>query len=1259
MALQFLNNGVFSGNISATYNSSTISTPRVIIQADGTLDWGQVRDYGTLTWDYGYAKIVGQSGKGLLFEVNGGTDALTIDTSANATFAGNIVMANAKILYTDDIRASTGPMAVGPTGNSPLTLRSNGTTRLTIGSAGLATFSSTPIVLTRSAGDNTTYAASTAFVTTAVAAVPLGDYVTLATAQTITAAKTFTADVNVGAASTNGAGVHLMYSTTHPEIRIQAGENGTDAFTIYNTATNPDAVQFFINNNLGSSHLGNARGALKLESSSGVVLTLSGSDATFDGNVLVGSDSSLLLSNNATVSAYAGTNDSLYLNSKGSGIVRVNFAGGTGGFEVYAGGTNSIFDVSTAGNGTFAGDLTVSGGDIILGSTGRIQGVDTVSASTDAANKLYVDNAVAGVPQGDITAVVAGDYLTGGGTSGSVTLNGDNTKLAHIVDSANASVTAGWITVAEANTARRAGEIYVTDGESSDHSFIRIDWMRSYADTNFTVINCGGHQNRIQGVRVLQETADATYGKKYLQVKVTATSNYYVIITAPGTIPNYSDFTAVTPVLENTKTGYAVTGAQLEDLQNSSVGTHEGITVGEELYVNGAGNSYFLGNVGIGTTSPSQKLEVVGNIQATGTRSISSSFDADHYMRIESNSSGGILKGTDGGVITTLVRTYGDSYFNGGNVGIGTTNPGYKLEVESGTTPLHLNRTGGATSLIGLDINGTTRGLLGATTTAAFVSYSTAAAPLVTVANTGGVQFNTYGAGTLVTDASGNITVSSGGGAGGPFLPLSAGDSYPLTGNLVIEGNAKVLRLKRDANQSWIQYVGSNDDFIIRDETDGRSAFVAEGGGNVYFPGGNVGIGTTSPNQLLEVANSAGGATISISTDQQPGSQAAKKYMNLDFTGYNNNVMAKIQSWDESSSSGYGNLTFSTRDASNGLSQAMIIDRLGNVGIGTTNPTTSYSKALQIHASGNGSTLRLTDSVSGSGVGSGLELLQYGTDSYIINRESAPMYFLTSSTTQMTILANGNVGIGLTNPTSKLEVTKAASGPVVKFDNTSGTGGSGLEVNGGNGTSFALSVGSYTGNEKFRVQGNGNVGIGTSSPATQLEIFNNNDQPATLRLSTSSTDGSNVAAIISFENGSDIGGVQGRIENIIDSGEDGSTSFKFYTNNTSTPAMTLFNGGSTTIAGAATATNFILSSDKTLKNKIKNIKAKQVDVKWKNFELISEPGIKRSGVIAQELEAKHPEFIRTDKDGLKSVAYIDLLITKIAELEARIKKLEK
>ena len=59
------------------------------------------------------------------------------------------------------------------------------------------------------------------------------------------------------------------------------------------------------------------------------------------------------------------------------------------------------------------GDFTVQGGDITLGGTGRIQGVDTVSANTDAANKLYVDNAISGVP-GE-SYINAATFSTGNG----------------------------------------------------------------------------------------------------------------------------------------------------------------------------------------------------------------------------------------------------------------------------------------------------------------------------------------------------------------------------------------------------------------------------------------------------------------------------------------------------------------------------------------------------------------------------------------------------------------------------------------------------------------------------------------------------------------------------------------------------------------------------------------------------------------------------------------------------------------------------
>ena len=62
---------------------------------------------------------------------------------------------------------------------------------------------------------------------------------------------------------------------------------------------------------------------------------------------------------------------------------------------------------------TTSGRLIITSGDLFLQGTGRIQGVDTVTDSTDAANKLYVDNAISGVPQGTVT---------GTGTSGQIAI---------------------------------------------------------------------------------------------------------------------------------------------------------------------------------------------------------------------------------------------------------------------------------------------------------------------------------------------------------------------------------------------------------------------------------------------------------------------------------------------------------------------------------------------------------------------------------------------------------------------------------------------------------------------------------------------------------------------------------------------------------------------------------------------------------------------------------------------------------------------
>jgi len=102
----------------------------------------------------------------------------------------------------------------------------------------------------------------------------------------------------------------------------------------------------------------------------------------------------------------------------------------------------------------------------------------------------------------------------------------------------------------------------------------------------------------------------------------------------------------------------------------------------------------------------------------------------------------------------------------------------------------------------------------------------------------------------LVTDSSGNITVSSGGGAGGPYLPLSAGSGYPLTGALYLE----------NSNTDVVMSGNTSGNFTIDNNT-GNIAFLANGSSvqsmtitsslitinePTNFTNGNVGIGTTN-----------------------------------------------------------------------------------------------------------------------------------------------------------------------------------------------------------------------------------------------------------------------------------------------------------------------------------------------------------------------------------------------------------------------------
>jgi hypothetical protein len=190
-------------------------------------------------------------------------------------------------------------------------------------------FLNTATGITEAAGDNSTKIATTAYVDAAAAAVPIGDYVTLATTQTISGAKTFSAsqtifDGNVGIGTTsptqkldvngniglsgNGTGnrwILLNETNTYAgTLRIQAGAGSAaygGAINMYghSHATNPGDVAVGISSGSGGSFRVNSTG---IDTGTDLFIVKS------SGNVGIGTTSPLFLGttddNNDTISQH-------------------------------------------------------------------------------------------------------------------------------------------------------------------------------------------------------------------------------------------------------------------------------------------------------------------------------------------------------------------------------------------------------------------------------------------------------------------------------------------------------------------------------------------------------------------------------------------------------------------------------------------------------------------------------------------------------------------------------------------------------------------------------------------------------------------------------------------------------------------------------------------------------------------------------------------------------------------------------------------
>lgn len=113
-----------------------------------------------------------------------------------------------------------------------------------------------------------------------------------------------------------------------------------------------------------------------------------------------------------------------------------------------------------------------------------------------------------------------------------------------------------------------------------------------------------------------------------------------------------------------------------------------------------------------------------------------------------------------------------------------------------------------------------------------------------------------------------------------------------------------------------------------------------------------------------------------------------------------------------------------------------------------------------------------------------------GTTNYV------PKFTAASTLGNSLIFDNGtNVGIGTTTPTlAKLQVKGDNGSAIAYFFNNTGTAGqvNGVAIEAGtNSSDYALSVANSLGTSYLRVRGDGNVGIGTTSPSEKLNVAGN------------------------------------------------------------------------------------------------------------------------------------------------------------------------
>jgi len=334
---------------------------------------------------------------------------------------------------------------------------------------------------------------------------------------------------------------------------------------------------------------------------------------------------------------------------------------------------------------------------------------------------------------------------------------------------------------------------------------------------------------------------------------------------------------------------------------------------------------------------------------------------------------------------------------------------------------------------------------------------------------------------------------------------ISAGAKLDVNGSLAIANTGQInLTRTLNTNNLWygMRYDNNEVQIYTYYPSDRSITFNTVSGGTGITTqlmkietGGNVGIGTPSPNTDLHVnsENAEGSLTLSRGGNNMVSGQGVGSIVfAADYNGTPANY-GKIVTYANALSALRGSIDFKVKSTSGSLLTGLTVYGTSsgpNVGIGTTLPATKLhvenTNAAIVYVKSTVNNQNASIFFNSNSGGTQADRWEIGTN--ISAGSDLEFFDRLNSVSRMVIQNDGNVGIGTISPSEKLSVNGniflEGNNSYIAFNTSASSGHPKISMGSDADFSFLNTAGSNL----LHIENGGNIGIGNTSPSYKLQV---------------------------------------------------------------------------------------------------------------------------------------------------------------------------